>query len=67
MAQIMTQFLAMMPTFPGQPDPVYSPTATLVFNSIVAIAINLYVLWLLHRHRDAFRTPAPPPPSMLEA
>jgi hypothetical protein len=67
MAQIMTQFLAMMPTFPGQPAPVYYPTATIVFNSLVAIAINLYVLWLLHRHRDAFRTPAPPPPSMLEA
>jgi hypothetical protein len=33
----------------------------------VAIAINLYVLWLLHRHRDAFKTPASPPPPMLEA
>jgi hypothetical protein len=68
MAQFMTKFMAMMPSIPGQPTPIYHyPTATVVFNTLVAIAINGYILWLLHRHRATFRTPAPPPNPMVEA
>jgi hypothetical protein len=34
-----------------------------LFSFLFATAINLFILWLLHRHREAF-TPAPPPPPM---
>jgi hypothetical protein len=58
--QLMTRFTAMIPTIPGQPAPVYTyPTGTIVFNAIVGIAIYLYVLWLVHRHRTAFTAPPP--------
>ena len=41
----MAQFVAVIPTIPGQPAPVYSyPAATIIFNSLVGIAINIYVL-----------------------
>jgi len=48
MAQFVAHFTAMLPTFPGQPAPVYNyPTSTIVFNVLLGIAINIYVLWLL--------------------
>jgi hypothetical protein len=60
MAQFMTHFTAMLPTFPGQPALVYNyPTSTIVFNVLLGIAINIYVLRLLHRHRTAFNAPPP--------
>ena len=60
MAQFVAHFTAMLPTFPGQPAPVYNyPTSTIVFNVLLGIAINIYVLWLLHRHRTAFNAPPP--------
>lgn len=56
--QYTAQIIAMIPTFPGQPTPTYTyPAAMFVFNSLIGIAINLFVLWLLHRHRAAFTTP----------
>lgn len=60
MARFMAQLMSMIPALPGQPAPVYTyPAATIVFNSLFAIVVNIYVLWLLYRHRTAF-TPAPP-------
>jgi hypothetical protein len=62
MAQVMAQFTAMLPTIPNQANPIYTTSAAMVvFNSTVGIAVNLYVLWLAHRHRPAF-TAAPPMP-----
>ncbi len=61
-AQFMTHIMAIIPPIPGQPAPVYSyPAATIVFNSLVGVAINIYVLWELHRHRTAFTSPPPIP------
>jgi hypothetical protein len=61
-AQIMAQFTAMLPTIPGQTNATYTnPMEMVVFNSMVGIAINLYVLWLAYRHRTAFTTPLPVP------
>jgi hypothetical protein len=34
---------------------------------IWCFVIYSLVIWLLHRHRAAFKTPAPPPNPMLEA
>jgi hypothetical protein len=52
----------MLPTIPNQANPIYTTSAAMVvFNSTVGIAVNLYVLWLAHRHRPAF-TAAPPMP-----
>lgn len=62
MAQFMTRFIAMIPTLPGQPATGYLyPTSTIIFNSLLAVAINIYLLWLLHRHRTAFTAPPPLP------
>lgn len=58
MAQFMTHIMTIIPPIPGQPAPSY-PAATIVFNSMVGVAINIYVLWELHRHRTAFTTPPP--------
>jgi hypothetical protein len=33
----------------------------IIFSSVFATGCNLFILWLLYRHRDAF-IPAPPPP-----
>jgi hypothetical protein len=61
-AQFMAKFTAMIPTIPGQPTPIYTdPTSTIIFNAVVVIAINIYVLWLLRRHRTAFNPPPPLP------
>jgi hypothetical protein len=61
-AQLMAKFTAMVPTIPGQPAPLYTdPTSTIIFNAVVALAINIYVLWLLHRHSTAFNPPPPLP------
>ncbi len=61
-AQLMAKFTAMVPTIPGQSAPVYGdPTSTIIFNAVVAIAINIYVLWLLRRHSAAFNPPPPLP------
>ena len=58
----MAQFMAMIPTFPGQPTPAYAfPAATIIFNCMVGVAINIYLLWLLHRHRTSFSAPPPLP------
>jgi hypothetical protein len=64
----MTQLMAMMPTMPGQ-TPVLVPfNWTMVLAScIFGLIINGLVFLLLHRHRDAFHAPAPPPAPMLEA
>lgn len=60
--QLMTRFTSMIPAVPGQPIPVYTdPTATIIFNSMVGIAVYIYILWLVHRHRTAFTAPPPLP------
>jgi hypothetical protein len=58
MAQFMdrftARFTAMIPTIPGQPTPIYTyPTATIIFNSMVGVAVN--------RYRAAFTAPPPLP------
>jgi hypothetical protein len=64
-AQLMAQFIAMIPTIPGQINPIYTTSIEMVvFNSTVGIAINIYVLWLAHRHRTAFTAPPPIPEAL---
>jgi hypothetical protein len=64
-SQLMAQFTAMIPTISGQTNPIYTTSIEMVvFNSTVGIAINLYVLWLAHRHRTAFTAPPPIPEAL---
>lgn len=61
------QITSYIPTIPGQPHASLSYTTTfMMFPLIFGILIYGLVLWLLHRHRAVFKTPAPPPP-MIEA
>jgi hypothetical protein len=63
----MTQLMATMPTMPGQPQLFSDYTMTLILISCIwGLIVYGLVFWLLHRHRAAFQSPAPPPP-MLEA
>ncbi len=64
----MTQLIAAMPTMPGQPRIFFEYTVTLILiSSIWGLIVYGLVLWLLHRHRTAFKLPVPPSPPMLEA
>ena len=47
---------------PAPPNP-FASTAAIDFFLLLTIVGYAFVLWLLHRHREAF-TPAPPPPPM---
>jgi hypothetical protein len=63
----MTQITSYMPTMPGQFQvSLRNATTLIIFTVIWCLLIYGIVLWLLHRHRAAFKTPTPPPP-MLEA
>jgi hypothetical protein len=42
---------------------VFNSTGFVLLSCLFGAAINLFLLWLLHRHRDAF-TPAPPAPPL---
>jgi hypothetical protein len=49
---------------PAAPTPnLFAGHQLIIFSFLFATAINLFFLWLIHRHREAF-TPAPPPPPM---
>jgi hypothetical protein len=64
----MTQIFSSMPTIPGQPQMFFTYTRTLItFSLLWCLLIYGIVFWLLHRHRAAFKTPAPPAPTMLAA
>jgi hypothetical protein len=59
-------FNAYMDRYAFQNGPANSSMMhTIVIAScIFGLGLNLFILWLLHRHRDAF-IPAPPPPPVL--
>ncbi|MBB5316752.1 hypothetical protein [Tunturibacter empetritectus] len=64
--QYTANFISMIPTMPGQPTPSYFYSSTMIISSgMVGLIINLFLIWLLQRHRAAFRVP--PPETMLEA
>jgi hypothetical protein len=42
---------------------VFNSTGIVIVSCLIGAAFNLILLWLLHRHREAF-TPAPPAPSL---
>jgi hypothetical protein len=66
--QYMAHFISMIPTLPGQPAPNHFYTGTMIiFSSLIGFVINLFLLWLLHRHRLAFHASAPPAEPMLGA
>jgi hypothetical protein len=62
----MTQLIDKMPAIPGQPPVSLAYSGTLILISCIwCLVVYGIVFWLLHRHRAAFVSPAPPP--MLEA
>jgi hypothetical protein len=68
LSQYTTQISSYIPTMLGQPQvaPTYNSAFYLVC-AIFGIVVYGVILWLLHRYRAAFKTPAPPPNPMLEA
>jgi hypothetical protein len=57
------QIMHSMPTMLGQAQPPVTYTSTLlIFSAFVGLIAYGFALWLLHRHRAAFKTP-----SLLEA
>ncbi len=63
----IAQLMSAIPTMPGQPETFFNYSRTFIIISCVPfIIVYGFVLWLLHRHRAAFKSPIPPPP-MLEA
>jgi hypothetical protein len=42
---------------------VFNSTGIVIVSCLIGAAINLFLLWLLHRQREAF-TLAPPAPSL---
>lgn len=62
------QLMSSIPTIPGQPETVFNYSRTFIIASCIPFIILYgFVLWLLHRHRAAFKSLVPPPPPMLEA
>jgi hypothetical protein len=57
----MDKFAPHNPAFPA-PNP-FSPTGLIIVFLVFGAAFNVFLLWLLHRHRTSF-TPSPPPPPM---
>jgi len=64
----MAQFTAAFPTYPNQSPAMFpfTPALMLTFGAF-ALVIYAVLFWLLHRHRAAFNTPAPPAEPLLEA
>lgn len=62
------QLMSAIPTMPGQPQTFFNYSRTFIIGSCIPFLILYgFVLWLLHRHRAAFKSPASPPQTMLEA
>ena len=63
----IAQLMSEVPTIPGQPETFFNYSRTFIVVSCVPfIVVYGFVLWLLHRHRAAFKSPIPPPP-LIEA
>lgn len=70
LSQYTRQLSSYVPTVPGQSPVSLTSTNTIyLICAIWGVVVYGVILWLLHRYRAAFRTPAPPPnPNpMLEA
>jgi hypothetical protein len=64
----LTQVMAYTPTMPGLPHATFVPGRMFFFFAFLwGAAIYGIILWLLHRHRTAFKTSITQPPPMLEA
>ena len=63
----MAQLMSVIPTIPGQPQTFFNYSQTFIIASCIPfIVLYGFVLWLLHRHRAAFKTPSSAEP-LLEA
>ncbi|HWY99741.1 MAG TPA: hypothetical protein VNX17_01600 [Edaphobacter sp.] len=55
----MAQLMSAIPTMPGQPQTFFNYSRTFIIASCIPFIILYgFVLWLLHRHRAAFKTPS---------
>ncbi|MGD0442658.1 MAG: hypothetical protein ABSA39_01860 [Edaphobacter sp.] len=63
----MTQITSSMLAFPTQPQTFAYGRTFILLSCLWCLIIYGVVIWLLHRHRAAFKTPPSLPPTMLEA
>jgi hypothetical protein len=55
----MAQLMSAIPTMPGQPQTFFNYSQTFIIALCIPFIILYgFVLWLLHRHRAAFKTPS---------
>ena len=61
----MAQFMIHNPVF--DVSGLLASPAFLIASFVFGAALNGFILWLLHRHRNAFTQVPPPPPSLTPA